>query len=103
VFIQHPTATTRLRAAEYAICAQRSRPTGRAAEDLWVETAFGFCTDADEPIDPRNPLRALEVARRTAKLKDATLHTLRRSAASVMLTKWRADPGGAPRGAERAR
>jgi integrase len=58
----------------------------RQAMDLWVETGFVFVTDIGEPIDPRNALRALEVARRKAGLKEANLHTLRHSAASVMLT-----------------
>ncbi|GAA2122713.1 tyrosine-type recombinase/integrase [Nocardioides bigeumensis] len=65
---------------------QRTAFERRQAMDLWVETGFVFVTDIGEPIDPRNALRALEVARRKAVLKEANLHTLRHSAASVMLT-----------------
>ncbi len=65
---------------------ERTALEQRQALGLWVETGFVFVTDVGEPIDPRNALRALEVARRKTKLKEANLHTLRHSAASVMLT-----------------
>ena len=42
-----------------------------------------FVTDVGEPCDPRNALRALKVA---AGLDRVGLHTLRHSAASVMLS-----------------
>ncbi len=40
-----------------------------------------------EPCDPRNAFRALRVAAAKAGLPHAGLHTLRHSAASVMLTR----------------
>ena len=45
-----------------------------------------FVTDVGEPCDPRNALRALKVAAATAGLPGVGLHTLRHSAASVMLS-----------------
>jgi integrase len=43
-------------------------------------------TVTGEPCDPRNALRALKVAAEKAGLPHAGLHTLRHSAASVMLS-----------------
>ena len=45
-----------------------------------------FTTETGEPCDSRNALRALQVAATRAGLPHAGLHTLRHSAASVMLT-----------------
>ena len=56
------------------------------AGSAWHETGFVFTTEFGEPCDPRNGLRALKVAATRAGLADAGLHTLRHSAASVMLT-----------------
>jgi integrase len=50
------------------------------------ETGFVFTTETGEPCDPRNALRAFKVAAARAGIPDAGLHTLRHSAASVMLT-----------------
>ena len=44
-----------------------------------------FTTQLGEPCDPRNVLRALKVVARRAGLGDIGLHTLRHSAAAVML------------------
>lgn len=49
-----------------------------------------FTTEFGEPCDPRNAFRALRVAATKAGLPHAGLHTLRHSAASVMIT------GGVP-------
>ena len=65
---------------------ERTAVERRRAEDLWVETGFVFVTDLGEPCDPRNALRALTVAARAAGLPRVGLHTLRHSAASVMLS-----------------
>jgi integrase len=46
-----------------------------------------FTTESGEPCDPRNALRALKVAAVRAGLPEAGLHTLRHSAASVLLTR----------------
>jgi len=59
---------------------------GQAAQ-LWVDSGHVFVTDIGEPCEPRNALRALTVAARRAHLKGVGLHTLRHSAASVMLSE----------------
>jgi integrase len=58
----------------------------RAAGPTWHETGFLFTTEFGQPCDPRNSLRVLKVAAAEAGLPDTGLHTLRHSAASVMLT-----------------
>jgi integrase len=45
-----------------------------------------FTTEFGQPCDPRNALRALKVAAVAANLDGIGLHTLRHSAASVMLS-----------------
>jgi integrase len=46
-----------------------------------------FTTELGEPCDPRNALRALKAAAKRAGLHSSVeLHTLRHSAASVMLS-----------------
>ncbi|MFW3168964.1 tyrosine-type recombinase/integrase [Geodermatophilus sp. CPCC 206100] len=59
----------------------------RHAASAWRQTGFVFTTEAGEPCDPRNAFRALRVAAAKAGLPQAGLHTLRHSAASVMLTR----------------
>ncbi len=54
----------------------------RATGSAWRQTGFVFTTEFGEPCDPRNAFRALRVA-----AMKAGLHTLRHSAASVMLTR----------------
>lgn len=56
------------------------------AGNLWTQTGYVFTTELGKPTDPRNALRALTAAARTAGLEHVGLHTLRHSAASVMLT-----------------
>jgi integrase len=57
------------------------------AGSQWRATGFVFTTELGEPCDPRNALRALKVAAHKAGLPTTVgLHTLRHSAASVMLT-----------------
>jgi integrase len=53
---------------------------------VWRETRFVFTTETGDPCDPRNALRAFKVAAARAGLPAAGLHTLRHSAAGVMLT-----------------
>lgn len=57
------------------------------AAQLWEHSGHVFVTDIGEPCDPRNALRALTVAARRAGLEGVGLHTLRHSAASVMLSE----------------
>ncbi len=56
------------------------------AGNVWQETGFVFTTEFGTPCDPRNALRALKAAAKAAALDGVGLHTLRHSAASVMLT-----------------
>ena len=65
---------------------QRTSFERRRAEDLWVANDFVFVTEEGEPCDPRNALRSLKVAAKAAGLPGVGLHTLRHSAASVMLS-----------------
>ncbi len=55
------------------------------AGSAWVPTSYVFTTEAGEPCDPRNALRALKVAAERANLPGVGLHTLRHSAATVMI------------------
>jgi integrase len=59
----------------------------RLAGSTWRQTGFVFTTEFGEPCDPRNAFRALRAAATKAGLPHAGLHTLRHSAASVMLTR----------------
>lgn len=56
------------------------------AGSAWQQTGFVFTTEFGEPCDPRNAFRALRTAAKRAGLPDAGLHTLRHTAASVMLS-----------------
>lgn len=55
------------------------------AGSVWVQTNYVFTTETGEPCDPRNALRALKVAAQKASLPGIGLHTLRHSAATVMI------------------
>ena len=57
------------------------------AGSVWVSTGYIFTTETGEPCDPRNALRALKVAADRPGLPGVGLHTLRHSAATVMLEK----------------
>jgi integrase len=59
----------------------------RLAGSAWRQTGFVFTTEFGEPCNPRNAFRALRAAATKAGLPHAGLHTLRHSAASVMLTR----------------
>jgi len=65
--------------------------SAQAAERLhagsaWREVGFVCRTGTGDACDPRNALRAFEVAASRAGLPDAGLHTLRHSAASAMFS-----------------
>jgi integrase len=68
------------------IRARTESERGLAAQ-LWVDSGHIFVTDIGEPCDPRNALRALTTTARRAGLDGVGLHTLRHSAASVMLSE----------------
>ena len=55
------------------------------AGSVWTQTGFVFTTETGQPCDPRNALRALKAASARAGLPSTTLHTIRHSAASLML------------------
>lgn len=77
-----PTAERLLRDIRTRQAAERLR-----AGTMWQRTPYIFTTELGEPCDPRNALRALKVAANRAGLPSTVgLHTLRHSAASVMLT-----------------
>ncbi len=57
----------------------------KLAGSAWHETGYVFTTETGEPCDPRNALRAFKSAAARAGIPGAGLHTLRHSAASVML------------------
>ncbi|NYI41507.1 tyrosine-type recombinase/integrase [Demequina lutea] len=57
-----------------------------ASGSVWHQTGYVFTTEFGEPSDPRNALRAITVAAKKVGLGGVGLHTLRHSAASVMLT-----------------
>jgi integrase len=65
----------------------RQRVERLMAGSMWQPTPYVFTTELGEPCDPRNALRALKVASKRAGLPSSIgLHTLRHSAASVMLS-----------------
>lgn len=55
------------------------------AGSVWAATNYVFTTEAGQPCDPRNALRAFKVAATKADLPNVGLHTLRHSAATLML------------------
>jgi integrase len=77
-----PTAEKVLRDMRTKQMAERLR-----AGAMWQPTPYAFTTELGEPCDPRNALRALKAAAKRANLPSTVgLHTLRHSAASVMLS-----------------
>lgn len=67
------------------LIARRQKVDRLAAGTKWVDTGFVFTTEFGEPCDPRNALRALTRAAEKAGLPRVGLHTLRHSAATIML------------------
>jgi integrase len=53
--------------------------------NLVIDTGFVFATETGEPVDPRNLFRALVIASKKAGIAGVGLHTLRHSAATMML------------------
>lgn len=64
----------------------RQRVERETAGSMWVESGFVFTTELGGPCDPRNALRAFRSAADRAGVTGAGLHTLRHSAASVLLS-----------------
>jgi integrase len=77
--------------SEVAVRTLRAVRTEQAQERLragsrWHQTGFVFVTEFGEPCEPRNALRAFKAAAKRAGLPSSVgLHTLRHSAASVMI------------------
>jgi len=74
-------ATAVLKGVKVRQAAERLR-----AGSVWTDTGHVFTTEFGQPCDPRNALRALKVAATATGLDGIGLHTLRHSAASVMLS-----------------
>jgi len=64
---------------------QRQRKEQLKAGSLWTSTGYVFTTETGQPCDPRNALRALHSAATKAGLSGVGLHTLRHTAATLML------------------
>ncbi|GAA2229999.1 tyrosine-type recombinase/integrase [Herbiconiux moechotypicola] len=76
-----PTAIQILRGVE-----EKQRSARERACDRWVERDFVFTTAVGSPLDPRNALRAVQSGAQAAGLEgEVGLHTLRHTAASMML------------------
>lgn len=83
---KRPFAMTEETKGIFQAVRERQREERQVAGSVWVESGFVFTTEAGEPCDPRNALRAFKVAATKAGHPKAGLHTLRHSAASVMLS-----------------
>jgi integrase len=64
---------------------ERQRAERRAAGDAWPEQDLVFTTAIGTPLEPRNVLRRFEQIAREAGLPRVSLHTLRHTAASLLL------------------
>jgi site-specific recombinase XerD len=93
LIITEPKTTKSRRSVPLSVTAERvlrEVRTTQAADRLkagsaWQPTGYVFTTQLGEPCDPRNVLRALKAVAKRAGLADIGLHTLRHSAAAVML------------------
>lgn len=68
-----------------ALKARQARERLRAG-NVWANTGYVFTTEQGAACDARNALRALKAAAKSAGLGNVGLHTLRHSAASLMLS-----------------
>ena len=75
-----PEAVTALREARVQQARERL-----AAGEAWTDTGYVFRTELGTPVDPRNALRWFYSIRNAAGINEGSLHTLRHSAASVLL------------------
>jgi integrase len=75
------------RSAIETLRAQRTRQLEeqRTAAGAWQEHGLVCTTEIGTPLEPRNALRRFEVLAERAGLRGVTLHTLRHSAASLLL------------------
>ncbi|WP_206330660.1 tyrosine-type recombinase/integrase [Modestobacter sp. KNN46-3] len=63
----------------------RQQQERRATGGSWVEQGLVFTTEIGTPLEPRNVLRRFEQLARRAGLPGVSLHTLRHTAASLLL------------------
>jgi integrase len=76
----NPAVVSMLRRHKTSQTAERLR-----AANQWQDSGLVFTTELGVPVDPRNLLRVIEVAARTAKVDGVGVHTLRHSAAVAWL------------------
>jgi integrase len=86
--IDRSRRTVPLNAAVVAML--RRHRTDQKAERLraghqWTDSGLVFTTEFGGPVDPRNLLRVIEVAAKSAGVTDVGVHTLRHSAAVAWL------------------
>lgn len=55
------------------------------AANLWEDNDLVFCTELGRPVEPRNLLRVIEAAAKSAGVEGAGVHVLRHSAATALL------------------
>jgi len=55
------------------------------ASNVWQDTGHVFTTESGAPVDPRNLLRVMAVAAKSAQIEGVGVHTLRHSAAVAWL------------------
>lgn len=67
-----------------AVKAEQRRERLRAGSK-WTDSGHVFTTELGQPVDPRNALRALQVAAKRAGLEGVGLHTLRHTGASLAI------------------
>ena len=72
----HPGLVTLLRSHRAAQAGERLR-----AGNQWRDAGLVFCTELGAPVEPRNLLRVVETAAKTAGVTGIGVHTLRHSAA----------------------
>jgi integrase len=76
----HPGIVAMLKRHKVAQAAERLR-----AGDQWQDSRLVFCTELGTPVEPRNLLRVVESAAKTAGVEGIGVHTLRHSAAVAWL------------------
>ena len=76
----HPGIVAMLKRHHSAQIEERVR-----AGDQWQDTGLVFTTELGGPVDPRNLLRVVETAAKSAGIEDIGVHTLRHSAAVAWL------------------
>ncbi|HYB38200.1 MAG TPA: site-specific integrase [Mycobacterium sp.] len=76
----HPSIVALLRRHHTEQLRERLR-----AANQWQDHGLVFCTELGRPVEPRNMLRVIETAARTAGVDGIGVHTLRHSAAVAWL------------------